>query len=344
MRLNLCAFLAVLLSVFIASAPAAAAAPAIYNLGTLGGTYSYGYAVNDSGQVAGRSYTSGDAAHHAFRYTGTPGSGGSMADLGTLGGTNSRGYAVNDSGQVAGHSNTSGNAANHAFLYTGTPGSGGSMADLGTLGGTNSFGWAVNNAGQVAGLSYTTGNAAYHAFLYTGTPGTGGVMTDLDAWLDANNPTEGAKWTLEEATGINDYGLITGRGGYDDGPGGLSDGSRAFLLDASALSGIPGDFNRDGTVDAADYVVWRKSPSNFGGDPGGYNTWRANFGATLGNGVGGSVSHNAVPEGSSLVPLTLTSTALLRRWPRLDRFRNVISSTLPSRSGVTGSASGLVSW
>ena len=51
----------------------------------------------------------------------------------------------------------------------------------------------------------------------------------------ATNPAEGAKWTLTAAYGLNDAGLVTGFGRYDDGAGGLSDGERAFLLDASAL-------------------------------------------------------------------------------------------------------------
>jgi hypothetical protein len=38
-----------------------------------------------------------------------------------------------------------------------------------------------------------------------------------------------------------------------------------------------GEHNRDGIVDAADYVAWRKDPAN-NGDPGGYDTWRTNFG------------------------------------------------------------------
>jgi hypothetical protein len=60
-------------------------------------------------------------------------------------------------------------------------------------------------------------------------------MIDLNAWLDANNPVEGAKWTLVHAYGLSDTGLITGDGDYNDGPSGLSDGTRAFLLDASSL-------------------------------------------------------------------------------------------------------------
>jgi hypothetical protein len=41
--------------------------------------------------------------------------------------------------------------------------------------------------------------------------------------------------------------------------------------------GPAGDHNHNGTVDAADYVVWRKNPAGFGGQQG-YNDWRANFG------------------------------------------------------------------
>ena len=42
-----------------------------------------------------------------------------------------------------------------------------------------------------------------------------------------------------------------------------------------------GDYNSDGAVDAADYVVWRKND----GTQAGYDTWRAHFGQTAGNGA-----------------------------------------------------------
>jgi formylglycine-generating enzyme required for sulfatase activity len=60
-------------------------------------------------------------------------------------------------------------------------------------------------------------------------------MINLDTWLDATDPTEGAKWTLYYASRVSDNGLITGYGLYDDGVGGMSDGTRAFILDASTL-------------------------------------------------------------------------------------------------------------
>jgi hypothetical protein len=62
----------------------------------------------------------------------------------------------------------------------------------------------------------------------------------------------------------------------------------------------PGDYNGDGTVDAADYVVWRKDPAANGGDPAGYDLWRQRFGE--GGGSGGS---GAVPEPAAAILLMI---------------------------------------
>ena len=43
-----------------------AMAATITDLGTLGGSHSYAYGINDRGQVVGFSYTSGDTTGHAF--------------------------------------------------------------------------------------------------------------------------------------------------------------------------------------------------------------------------------------------------------------------------------------
>lgn len=68
----------------------------------------------------------------------------------------------------------------------------------------------------------------------------------------------------------------------------------------AALPGVPGDYNNDGKVNAADYVLWRKNPSAFGGSPGGYNSWRANFGNPPGSGSG-LVGAGSVPEPAGLL-------------------------------------------
>jgi hypothetical protein len=55
---------------------------------------------------------------------------------------------------------------------------------------------------------------------------------------------------------------------------------------------LMGDYNGNGAVDAADYVVWRKTD---GSNQAGYNTWRTNFGRTAGS--GSSLANSAsVPE------------------------------------------------
>jgi hypothetical protein len=75
------------------------------------------------------------------------------------------------------------------------------------------------------------------------------------------------------------------------------DQTAPFYLSGNVESGllVPdllGDYNGDGKVDAADYVVWRKTPATYFGSPTGYNVWRSNFGNPPGSGLGAGV----VPE------------------------------------------------
>jgi hypothetical protein len=91
-----------------------------------------------------------------------------------------------------------------------------------------------------------------------------------------------------------------------------------FNLDAIAL---PGDYNEDGFVNAADYVIWRKHlrmdfalPNRGPGNSGpvsdsDYNTWRANFGAS---GSGG-LNVGAVPEPTSVLLLAVGALVVAMR-------------------------------
>jgi hypothetical protein len=69
----------------------------------------------------------------------------------------------------------------------------------------------------------------------------------------------------------------------------------AVLLQVAA-AGLAGDFNEDGMVDAADYILWRKN----GLAPEQYDAWRTNFGRAAGS---GSLKTHAVPEPEALVGL-----------------------------------------
>jgi hypothetical protein len=80
---------------------------------------------------------------------------------------------------------------------------------------------------------------------------------------------------------------------------------------------LDADGNQDGVVNAADYVMWRKKPVSYGGDPNGYVTWRAHLGQTAGSGSSGSAAlplSTAIPEPTSeFLFLSFAAVAVWRR-------------------------------
>jgi hypothetical protein len=67
------------------------------------------------------------------------------------------------------------------------------------------------------------------------------------------------------------------------------------------VQALAGDFNGNGNVDAADYVVWRKGLGTTY-TQNDYNVWRAHFGQTSGSGAGAS-ANATVPEPATLLLL-----------------------------------------
>jgi hypothetical protein len=63
-------------------------------------------------------------------------------------------------------------------------------------------------------------------------------------------------------------------------------------ITGTLIPGLEGDFNNDGSVDAADFVMWQKTNS---GDPGAYITWSTHFGESS----GGAGAAAGVPEPTS---------------------------------------------
>src|SRR4051794_3409474 len=101
--------------------------------------------------------------------------------------------------------------------------------------------------------------------------------------------------TMDGAAGWLELILVTNAGNYNY--------PVTYYLDSMRFTtpvlGVPGDYNGNGTVDAADYVLWRKGGTlqNEVDTPGtvnaaDYAAWRARFGNTSGAGLGAA----AVPE------------------------------------------------
>ena len=76
----------------------------------------------------------------------------------------------------------------------------------------------------------------------------------------------------------------------------------------------PGDFNQNGTVDAADYVVWCRGLGTTYTQAD-YDVWRANFGQTIGSGgtLPSAESLPAIPEPSTALVVFVGSLALAAR-------------------------------
>ncbi|MCC6781438.1 MAG: DUF3466 family protein [Planctomycetes bacterium] len=172
-------------------------AAGMVNLGTLGGSASYAYAINRHGLVVGESFVS-SGGRRAFAWQ----AGAAMRDLGALPGHAwSTANDVNEHGQICGVSADLGFAAPHAFRIDGT-----AMVDLGTLpGDVHSVGSGINDLGQVVGFSAARGGTGKRAFLHSATRG----MQELAKLIE---PADVLGWSLEEAAAINDHGQIVGRG------------------------------------------------------------------------------------------------------------------------------------
>lgn len=113
-------------------------------------------------------------------------------------------------------------------------------------------------------------------------------------------------------------------------------GGGAFSYNRSLAPSLPsptGDYNLNGVVDAADYVVWRDtltqsvSPTGSGADgnangtidSGDLDFWRAHFGNILaGSATGSSLSAESVPEPASWA-LVLSALLVLRGISRASR-------------------------
>lgn len=173
-----------------------------YGVSTAGGS-------NNQGVVVGMSRLSANKPYHAMVVGNAVWN--QWSDMGTLGGSASCALAINNKGVIAGWSEVAPNSSvRHAFRHVSpnqpiTWNGAGTLSaltdDLGVIGGANSEAHAINKYNVVVGKSEWAG-VGTHAFFYDSS------MKDLNDYLDAGS----AAWTLTEANGINDGGVIVGQG------------------------------------------------------------------------------------------------------------------------------------
>ncbi len=198
---------------------------------------------------------------------------------------------------------------------------------------TNTY--SANSNGQP--VNFTTGFHIYAAE-WDKKPNT--TINEIRFYVDNNlfftvdeNPSSMSDANFTTAKNII-LNLAVG-GDFDGDPNGTTVFPQTMLVDYVRVwhrpTGIAGDYNGDGVVDAADYVVWRQSVGQSGtglaadGSGNGtvgqsdYDTWRANFGSTPASGVGAAAAASAVmavPEPGLGVPMAISVMLVLAQRQR----------------------------
>lgn len=214
------------------------------------------------------------------------------------------------------------------------------LTEFGVQGSVTNDADRIRNMEEAHRMLFGTPNAT--GFLYWGwwasatdmTLQGGGVLVGADlqtltpvglAWKALRD-----SWTTDLTATVGADGKIDFTGFYGDyelSVDGQTLGMELLKGDSKyTLVVAPGDYNADGTVDAADYVVWRNSIDSMDDlradgngnekiDQDDYVVWKNAFGTTY----GGSGSNQTVPEPSTAMLVLLGATACLIRSRRTCR-------------------------
>ena len=192
-----------------------------------------------------------------------------------------------------------------ALLWSG---SAGTKVDLHPASGfTYSEAIGISAAGQVGDGSGSATNFSNHALYWNGTAAS---VVDLHTTLFANT---GYDFVSSQAYSIAPNGNIVGTA--------TDDGFNTYAIlwtpqpDGPVESGVDGDYNNNGIVDAADYVAWRKGGTLYNevasagtNTPQDYTEWRMRFGS---NTPGSGVANTPVPEPATATLVLLTALCLM---------------------------------
>ncbi|MDT0487636.1 hypothetical protein [Streptomyces doebereineriae] len=177
------------------------------DLGTLGGAYSSGFAL-DRDTVVGSSAIAGDFEWHAFAYDRSTRV---MTDLGTLGGTSSS--ALDVEGRYVIGDSTLANGNSRGFVHDLRTRS---TQTIGTFGGTDSHVAGISGS-TVVGSARTPGNQNTHAYAYDARTG---VMTELESPVGPDGTST--------AAGSSQNRYVAGTWDYPDTP---FEGGHAYVYD-----------------------------------------------------------------------------------------------------------------
>jgi outer membrane protein assembly factor BamB len=138
--------------------------------------------------------------------------------------------------------------------------------------------------------------------------------------FDVTTGQEILKLTVPNLASYNRFGSSVAIDGYRAivGANGLGTGA-AYVFDVSR---IPGDFTNDGTVDAADYIVWRNDLGTTYTQAD-YDAWRTNFGRTAAGAAAvaefAAASHTSahIPEPSAVA--LFATAAVPGLWHRRNK-------------------------
>ena len=194
--------------------------------------------------------------------------------------------------------------------------------------------------GKFASFGTPVINALGHIAFRANLKDTSGLSSDDQALYLFNGTTLVQAAREGDVIGTSQLGgspfIADGSGGQDGRASGLNDldqiafqaslttgGSGVFLFTPGMMPDptLPGDYNDNDIVDAADYVVWRDNldtsntiPND--ATPGSvnqadYGVWQANFGRSLASGTGNLADGLAsVPEPSGGLPIVLAMASL----------------------------------